>query len=146
MCTFLVLQESPCHSTSGCSLLQHPWLEVHCLEAGKRLTTGGWYLGLHELLKQWVESGLNHHLKLKILRMSEDMPQGYSHISVAHPSTFNGLWKVLLDRSHGKGINFSLLIQACLKRAEIGTRLMACSGGKRNWVNSRWTIPLSDAW
>lgn len=97
MCTFLVLQEGPCHRQliwqfpSPTLLAGGPLLggrqeidhsRVISLHGGTETL-----LGLQGLLKQWVKYGLNHHLKLKILRMSEEIAQGYSHISVAHPST-----------------------------------------------------------
>lgn len=63
----------------GLHLSSPPWLEVLCSEAGKSIE--GWsqegknvctlgtetLLILHGLSKQWLESGLNQHLELKML-------------------------------------------------------------------------------
>lgn len=85
MCTFLVVDsagEWPCHvlaRLAESSPLQPPWLEILCSEAAKSIE--GWsqegkdvstletetLLVLHGLSKQWVESGLNQHLELKML-------------------------------------------------------------------------------
>lgn len=137
-------------SISSCFLLQHPWLEVHCLEAAKSIddwsqegdiTAWGTetLLGLHRLLKQWVESGLNHHLKLKILMNEWGDSTRLPPCLCCTPQCLywalkGSVKQILWERHRFQSANLRK-IQACLKRAEICPRLMACSGGKRNWIN-----------